>query len=290
MAEMIPISPERSLATGYCPDCGYDLRGNTGQCAECGLSLASIAAGPSRLPWAGASGLRELPAYLRTVLNVLTRTKLVCREILRDIDAAAARRFRRVTVAVFALSVCGVLAAALLLPPPPALTAARMRGHPARLVVEALAGHIGGWGVGLGVAGLAIGIVCSTALVTAAPIRFFYEDRGAALSRYACAALALFPLLAALGALLLPLQAPDQRLPVLGWIFSGAIVISFAAYWLVLWSIAVRVLRRPRFVWRAVLLTPALWLIIGPLGLIVPVFMVLFLVVVLYCLTWLLRG
>lgn len=300
MTEIIPSAPAPALAAVHCPDCGYDLRGNSGRCAECGLSLESLAASESRLPWAAASGLRKIPAYARTALNVLTRPRLVCREIPRELDESAARRFRRVTIGILAASGWAALAAALFLPQPdflttPIVTPALTRLDVAGPVLYPIVEFWGGWGVGLALAGLMIGIVWSAFLITGTPVPLFrrptldprVQSRAAALSQYACGALTLFPLLAALGALLLPTRPDGERFILWAAAIAVAGLLALGAYWLVLWSMAARVLRRGGQRWIVVLLTPPLWLFVGLLGVLVPAFLLLFAGVVLDSLTWL---
>jgi hypothetical protein len=106
----------------HCPDCGYNLRGLTGDCCpECGQSTDFVRASGSNIPWGHRHEIGRFLAYWRTVWMVCFRFKTFCQEIARDVGYADAQSFRWVTLshACLPLLPVFVLLAADGMPVPP---------------------------------------------------------------------------------------------------------------------------------------------------------------------------
>lgn len=184
-----------SLDEANCTGCGYSLRGlpeSSERCPECGESLTAIRAQSATLPWARARGVfGSYRAYWRTVLLVLVQGRRFRAELARPVDYGKAQGFRFLTVA-------HALAA------PPAMLALLQ-------VVEAE--PIGDSVRGISPAIALTAYACIALFLLAAtgiPSYFFHprclplgrQNRGIALSYYACAPLAALPLSVIVSAML----------------------------------------------------------------------------------------
>jgi hypothetical protein len=84
----------------FCPECGYDLRGSTGErCPECGLAIDRAAAGAaSRISWVHRGRIGWWRAFWRTVWAATVRPKVLAAEAARPVSLDDALAFRRAVV------------------------------------------------------------------------------------------------------------------------------------------------------------------------------------------------
>jgi hypothetical protein len=77
-----------------CPECGYDLRASTSErCPECGQDIKGLLSGESLIPWVHRARLGRVRAFIKTLVFVLFRPKMLASEIIRDVKFADARKF-----------------------------------------------------------------------------------------------------------------------------------------------------------------------------------------------------
>jgi hypothetical protein len=99
-----------------CPQCGYDLRGNTsGRCSECGLTIDPAAARASGFAWAGRRQLGRPRAFVRTAWQAFRDPRRLRHELARPQDARDAAAFRRWNAAAIAAAFAAVVGLALAL-------------------------------------------------------------------------------------------------------------------------------------------------------------------------------
>jgi len=199
----------KALADGvYCVRCGYHLRGVVGdRCPECGYDLAGLRSTQSGIPWSHRRETGRLRAFWATVWAVTFRTRKFCEEHAREVSYRDARLFQWVTILHVFPSVMLLLVALVL--------------YDHCFFNERLMWRIGAvlgtgrvfpmqasrefwwWCV------LAMCLLVYLLAITGVPSYFFHpraravsqQNAGVAMSYYACAPLAIFPVVGALGAL-----------------------------------------------------------------------------------------
>lgn len=168
-----------------CPECGYSLRGiSSPRCPECGLLLDFIEADRPVIPWESRHELGRVRAFLQTVRQVLRRPKVFCRAVYRPVDYYAAQKFRWICVLLFWGSLLGLTAIIHFLYP--------------NMLPEA-AEESGWWYL----AWCGVCVLPALLAFTGIPSYFFHprelpvtrQNRAIALSYYACAPLALGPIM-----------------------------------------------------------------------------------------------
>ena len=83
----------------YCPECGYNLRALIShRCPECGYNIDIVRRHESQIPWTRRETIGSFKAYWATVRMVILRNQHFCLEISRPVDERHARRFRWMTV------------------------------------------------------------------------------------------------------------------------------------------------------------------------------------------------
>jgi len=94
-----PAASGSPLPVGVeCPDCGYDLRGLTGErCPECGFGLDVLRDQKSRIPWSHRAALGSFRAYWKTVWLATRWPKHLWMEMAREVSYADSQSFRWLT-------------------------------------------------------------------------------------------------------------------------------------------------------------------------------------------------
>lgn len=266
----------------YCPDCGYSLRGLTAdRCPECGLLLDFIDSASSTIAWVDRRRRGRVRGYVLTVFAVISRPKILCREVFRPVSLADAQRFRWVTVALMTLSLWSWAAQEILrsravtTTPPSPFTMFADPKPPYRSLLAYGVGTFGVFGVCFASFAATLGLFLFPALITGLPSYLFHpkpfsielQNRAIAMSYYAAAPLALAPL----GLVLLRLlRLSDSWRSETNEAVLDVLLAAFIAvfYWRTLIVFARRILPRSRAALRVALLTPLLWLVAGSLTLI----------------------
>jgi len=89
-----PLAPDI-----FCPKCSYNLHGAPGEkCPECGHPLANLRSTECRIPWAHRKEKGRIRAYLRTVWLVTFRPLRFREEYAHNVRLGDAKRFVAITV------------------------------------------------------------------------------------------------------------------------------------------------------------------------------------------------
>lgn len=194
-----PETPPDPLLDALCPKCSYPLRGlDRPRCPECGTAWTIAELTESHIPWVHRRRIGFWRAYWATVWMTTARTDRFCNELSRPVSYLHACRFWRVTVCLATLGAALLFAAPML---PWLVRRILLPFHPNFLLEDP-----GPFVIVFCVLTVPLGV----ALLLGACMFFFrprsapvaQQNRGVALSLYACGPLAVMPLPAFLLALI----------------------------------------------------------------------------------------
>jgi hypothetical protein len=178
-----------------CPACDYSLRGiESARCPECGTPVDREALSVPQIPWTHRKVIGVTRAYWRTVRLVTLHPRRLAGDVARPVSYADARRFQQITVLVAYVPLLVIAMGVILNNSPDNFGA-----FPQHFSERPL-----GWTLELALlplAGLCLWLFLFAA--TGAASYFFHprsipierQNRALALSYYACAPLAVMPLI-----------------------------------------------------------------------------------------------
>lgn len=191
----------------FCPQCGYNLRGlSSANCPECGLVLDRADMLYSRLPWTHRQRIGYFRAYWRTLILGTFKTPDLAEELARPVSFRDAQLFRFITIVVgWAPLATASLILALVFQKQGTFLwngfgMSAMASSVNRFALDVL------WPLGAGVTfpgvfplSLAVFLI----LLSGVSSYFFHprsmppklQNRGVAMSYYACAAIAFLPVM-----------------------------------------------------------------------------------------------
>jgi len=254
----------------FCQNCGYNLRGLTGDiCPECGNSLAGVRSETCGIPWVHRKSLGWWRGYWKTIALAMFRQRSFAEEMARPVNYADSQTFRWITILLVCIPTAMALAATYALVPP-----VRHQGQWATLLYPDV------WPVLV----MYVCFVLYLAAATGIPSYLFHpkdapvaqQNRAIALSYYACGPMAIsfMPLTCyVLGLSLIRVQEKAALLLfLLAFLLPGGQV---AAWWLDLIHLSRRLTPQQDRRFDVAILLPALWLFLAFLFLIALPFCIL---------------
>lgn len=186
-----PDAADDPLRDAVCPKCGYALRGlERPRCPECGTAWTIAELTESCIPWIHRRRIGFWRAYWATVWITTARTDRFCKELSRCVSYRDACRFWRLTVCFATLGAALLLAARM----PPWLVGRLLDPFQRGFLLDDPGPFV--------VVSCLLTLPLGVALVLGACMLFFRpraveiarQNRGVALSLYACGPVAYLPL------------------------------------------------------------------------------------------------
>lgn len=275
----------------FCIACGYNQRGIIAdRCPECGCAYADAPPSPVRLPWAHRRHWGLVRAYWRTVWLVIFRYKTLCAESEFPVSYSDARRFWLMT-AMVAYFPWLVATALLYWMGESAGGKAWQNSTIYQMMFIPVYTRI--WPA----VPIHIGIICFLLAATGVPSYFCHpkrltleeQDRAISLSYYACAPLALMPILTltlilstmTLSGLIVNSSARIHVMPAVLAIMMSLIL---PVFWAVRTGWIVSTLTRRGWLSREIIATAlfVIWLVLGILCLVIVPLSVQYLCMLIY--------